>query len=383
MTMSRRLTACFGVMQFSYWAMWCSFYSFAGMFLSYHGMSYTLVGITMSITVLSGVLGQFFWGYLCDRFHTVKKVFLLANVVIWMTILLLCKSESIPALMLLMAVLGFALYPQPAVLDSWILKKAASYPLNYGFLRMWAALGYAIFVWVIGMAVERSGFGVIPIFTTLFFAVTVLAALLAVDLNTSETSPPKKAALRGSYRRLLMDRKYLLFLFICFLIGFGLQTSDNLMPIIVETAGGSPGNLGFVIFSSAITEIPFFFLSDKIQRRFSPKTCLCFALLLFVLKFVIIIAAFSPMMLAFGMAFQGVGFAIFLPCIRLYAHKNAPSELSTSAQTITDSVTTGLSGTVATLIGGSVIQYFGSKTLLGICLALALSALFLVSREKT
>lgn len=381
MTLSHRLTICFSIMQFSYWAMWCSFYSFAGMYLSHYGMSYAVVGITMSAAVLSGIAGQFFWGYLCDRFHTVKKVFLLANAVIWITILLLCANKSAPVLMALMAALGFSLYPQPAILDSWILKKANSHPLNYGFLRMWAALGYAVFVLVIGAAIEAYGFSVIPFFSTFFFAVTAAAALLTPDPNAAESAVSKPAALRGSYKRLLTDRKYVSFLCVCFLIGFGLQTSDNLMPIIVETAGGSPGNLGFVIFASAITEIPFFFLSDKIQRRFSHKTCFNFALCLFVLKFIIITAAFSPAMLAFGMTFQGVGFAIFLPCIRFFAHQNAPRELSTSAQTITDGVTTGLSGAVATLIGGTVIQYLGSRVLLALCLVLALLALLLVNRQ--
>lgn len=371
------LTLKFSVLQLTFWSTWCSFFSFAGMYFTARGFSYTFIGLAMSAAVMSGVAGQIFWGYLCDKTHSIKKVFVLANVIIWALVMIFSIRTSQIFTILLMAFLGFCQIPQAAILDSWIIRKSSMERLNYGFIRMWASLGFSFFAWVIGAMIDETGFMIMFIFNTFFVICSLVAALLTSDPPVRQEKK-REINLKKSYIKLLANKRYSLFLVACFLAGFGTQAADNLLPLIVKNLGGTASDLGMVIFLSAITEVPIFMLSIKIFQRFSNKTCFLFSFSVYILQYIILMLAKSPLAVAIGMSLQGIGFAIFLPNIRKFANSNSPVELRTSAQTMTDAVNTGLAGTIASFLGALVIENFSVAAMFGVCIAFTSTAMIIM-----
>ena len=370
----QKLTLKFSILQLTFWSTWCSFFSFAGMYFSHSGYSYSFVGLALSVAICSGIAGQVFWGFLCDKLQSTKKVLILANILLLLAILTLSRLMSTYQVLISIGLLGFCQMPQPAILDSWILGKNSIIPLNYGFIRMWASIGFSCFGWIVGLSIEGAGYWVMFVFSAVFIICTVTVSLLIAD-SAFSSEGVKLRNVRQSYVRLVRNKKYLLFLFACFLIGLGSQAINTLLPLVVSDVGGNSADLGMVIFVSAITEIPFFFYSTKIISRFRPRQCFYFICCAFVLQYVMIALAQSTAMVAVGMMFQGVGFSVLLPNLRTFAYQNSPEQMRTSAQTLTDAVNTGLAGVIASAFGAIIIDHAGVAVLFIICIGFVVSAM--------
>jgi PPP family 3-phenylpropionic acid transporter len=371
----KKLTLKFSILQFSLWTTWCSFFSFAGMYFLDNGYSYPFVGAALSLAICSGIAGQAFWGFLCDKMQSIRKIYILANILMFLTILTLSRPISPLQILISISFLGFCQTPQPAVLDTWILKKNENIPLNYGFIRMWAAIGFSLFGWIVGLSIDEAGYWVMFVFAALFVICTITVSLITADVTTMDNDAIKLRDMGKSYGRLLKNKKYLLFLIACFLIGLGNQATDNLRPLVVADVGGNSGDLGMIIFLSAITELPFFFYSSKIFSRFNPRQCFVFSCFAYMIHFLLVAIADSTAAIALGMMFQGVGFSLLLPNIRAFADKNVPGELKTSGQTLTDAIFAGLAGVIASASGAMIIENTSVTMLFGICISFVVVAL--------
>lgn len=374
-----KLTLKFSILQFLLWSTWCSFFSFAGMYFVKSGFSYSFAGAALSVAICCGIAGQVFWGFLCDKLQSIKKVYVIANILLFAAILTLSRPASQWQIIIAIGFLGFCQTPLPAVLDSWILKKNVKTPLNYGFIRMWAVVGFSSFGWIVGLSIEKLGYWVMFVFAAFFVTCTVVVSLLTADAAGSGEGL-KLRNMGQSYLQLLKNKKYLLFIIACFLIGLGNQVTDNLRPLVVVDAGGNSGDLGIVIFLSAITELPFFFYSNKIFSRFSQRQCFIFSGCAYMLHFFLIALAKSTAAVAFGMMFQGIGFSVLLPNLRSFADQNVPEELRTSGQTLTDALFAGLAGAVASAFGSMIIEYTSVAVLYSICIGFVALAMGLFIR---
>lgn len=371
---NKKLTLKFSILQFSLWTTWCSFFSFAGMYFLDKGYDYSFVGVAISFAIISGIAGQAFWGFLCDKMQSIRKIYILANILMFFSILTLVRPVSSLHIMISMACLGFCQFPLPAVLDTWILKKNEGIPLNYGFIRMWAAIGFSFFGMVVGLCIDRAGYWVMFIFAAFFVICSVAVSLLTADV-TAKREALKLREMGKSYGRLLKSKKFLMFLIACFLLGLGNQASDNLRPLIVSEVGGNSGALGIIIFLSAITELPFFFYANKLSSYFNSRQCFIFSCCAYIVHFLLIAIADSIAVVAIGMMFQGIAFSLLLPQIRAFADRNVTDELRTSGQTLTDSLYAGLAGVIASASGAVMIQYTGVTVLFSICICFSVTAL--------
>lgn len=372
----QKLTLKFSILQFTLWSTWCSFFSFAGMYFVHNGYSFSLVGVSISVAISCGIAGQVFWGFLSDKMQSIKKIFILANILLILAILTFSRPISTFHVLISIGFLGFCQMPQPAILDSWILKKNVTIPLNYGFIRMWAAIGFSCFGWIIGLSIEGAGYWVMFMFAAVFVSGTVTVSLLCADAAGSRQGI-NLHNMWQCYVRLIKNKTYLLFLIACFLIGLGNQATDTLLPLVVTDVGGNSGDQGMIMFLAAITELPFFFYSAKIFSRFRPRQCFIFTCCAFGIQYLMIALAQSIAMVAIGMMFQGVGFSVLLPNLRTFAYQNAPEQLRTSAQTLTDATYAGLAGVVASACGAVIIEQASVTVLFSICIGFVLIAMSL------
>lgn len=380
----KKLTLKFSILQLSLWSTWCSFLSFAAMYFVKSGYSYTFAGVALSVAISCGIAGQIFWGFLCDKIQSIKKVYIMANIILLISIFTLFRIMSPLHILIAIGCVGFCQTPLPAVLDSWILNKNVENQLNYGFIRMWAAIGFSFFGWIIGLGIEKSGYWVMFAFAAVFVVCTVVVSLLTAD--AAETGAILKHRNNShSYVQLFKNKKYLLFLIACFLIGLGNQVSDNLRPLIVSDVGGNSGDLGMVLFLAAVTELPFFFYSSKIFSRFNARQLFIFSGCAYGIHFLLVAVARSIAAVAIGMMFQGVAFSVLLPNMRIFAYDNVPEELRTSGQTLTDALFAGLAGVIASAFGAVIIEYTSVMTLYSICIvfaAVAVGILLSISKKE-
>ncbi|HBR02166.1 MAG TPA: hypothetical protein DD738_06120 [Ruminiclostridium sp.] len=376
----------FSFIQLTFWCSWCAFTSFAALFFKSIGLSKPEIGFALSLSTLGGILGQFIWGFLCDKLHTIKKNFMVANLIILASILSFLVIRSTLWVWVMMFVLGFAQIPQPSILDTWILKKLPGKEEEYGHIRLWASLGFAVSALIFGLLIRQFGFTVMFIAASFFISITLLVSFRLEDASEDLRSGKN---LKKSFKTLFTNRRYIFFIAVCFIIGLAFRTVHLLLPLILDNVKGTSWDLGLAYFFGVITEIPMFLASKKLSKKYRSNILFLLSVLLFILHFVLLILAKSPFMVITAMFAQGLAFGNYLPAIRLFVNENAPDDLRTSAQTFADAICSSLTGVIGSAAGGIIIERHGVNTVLFIgtgLLSLAFCILlihFLISRRRS
>lgn len=365
----------FSFIQLTFWCSWCAFTSFAALYFKKNGLSQGEIGLAISLSTLAGILGQFVWGLLCDKLHTIKKNFIAANILIWIAILSFLFLKNTLWVFIFMMILGFAQVPQPSIIDTWILKRLPGKEEEYGHIRLWASAGFAVFALGFGWAINYFGFNIMFIAASFFILMTLIGTLLLPDIPKDECG---LSSLRKSFKELISNKRYLFFIFICFIIGLAFRTIRLLLPLIIDNVKGDSGDLGLAYFFGVITEIPMFIASKKLTKRFKANVLVLFSVLLYTVEFIILILAASPFMVMVAMFAQGLAFGTYLPSVRLFVFENSPEELRTSAQTLADAIYSSLTAVIGTAVGGLIIETSGVKAVLKIGTGLLLLALVIL-----
>lgn len=364
----------FSIIQLTFWCSWCSFTSFAAMYFKHKGLTESQIGFAISLSTAGGILGLFFWGFLCDKFRTIKKNFILANILIWAAVMSFLFLNSPLPIIMMMFILGFSQVPQPSILDTWILKKLPDKEEEYGHIRLWASVGFGIFALIFGWIINKSGFKTMFIATTFFIAITLFFAFRSEDADEGRD----KISLKKSFKALFTNRKYLFFILICFIIGLAFRTTHLLLPLIIDSVKGNSGHLGFAYFIGLMAEIPVLIASKKFAKQFKSLTLIAFSGILFLIHFIILYLAQNAFLVIVSMIAQGLAFGNYLPSVRLFVFENAPKELRTSAQTFQDAITSCLTAAIGSAAGGVIIQNYGIRTVLFIGMGLLVLAVSII-----
>jgi MFS transporter, PPP family, 3-phenylpropionic acid transporter len=378
---SKALKTKFSTLQLTFWCSWCAFTSFAVLYFKSKGMTESSIGFAISAMTAAGILGQIVCGYICDTLHTTKRVFTTANFLLLFITLCFQFIKNPVIIIVMMASMGFLQNPQPGILDSWILKKFVGREGEYGVIRAWASFGFAVFAFFYGQIIEHFGWNVIFIFTTLFFLLTLIVSFITEDIPKKDKHSVYQKPSSGAVKELLKNSNYLFIITVGFIISFSSYTVMIFLPLIISAVGGSSSNYGIALFAAVITEVPTLMLSKHILKRINPKTAMIFAAIISIIQFTCLMFASTPAIVIAVSALQGFSYGTYLSSVRRHVSSIAPKQLYTTAQTLFDGVCTGLTGVISGVVSGYVLQAYGVKRLLLICLILTSTGLILLLKD--
>ena len=141
---TKKLKIRFATIEASYYAMFASFASFIGTFALHRGYSQSFISGSISCYLLFAFLGQFFWGSICDKIRSNKRIFLLLLMIAGMIQTALFFSPNKVLYVFLYCSLGFLLGPAGTVLDTWLLRCLNNDVPVYGKVRSMGTAGYAV-----------------------------------------------------------------------------------------------------------------------------------------------------------------------------------------------------------------------------------------------
>ncbi len=352
----------FSALQWFFWSTWATFGAFNVYHLGERGLSSGLIGTLVSFMTFSGILGQFFWGRVCDRLQTVKRVFigcigLLAVIIFFFPAYLISPVVLGAALSLI----GFLWAAQPSIIDSWTVETSPQLARSYGFTRSFGSVGFALLASVFGRFIAAYGWNV------MFYSFAVLAGITIAIASTIEdgyAGSRTRPTVKADVGQLLRNPDYILLLLAATVIFIGHQSTMIFLPDILRNVGGSPVDQGTAMSVSAISEMPAFLLSVWFLPRFRPQGLLVFAALFYVLRIYTLSAAPSPQWVIYAGLFQSMSFGVFLPTMVYYVKQIAPDGLKTTAQTIATGCYFGIGGVLGSILGGRAIDVWGVETMM-------------------
>jgi len=324
---------------------------FLPLFFQTRGLTNSEIGWILAIGPAASIISQPFWGYLSDRYKTVKNIILIC---IFFTIMmsLIMFSMSTFMVILITAFLFFAfMQPVAALSDSLAQKTANQLQITFGSIRTWGAIGFALFSLLCGQL-----FSVIGVENIMYPFLAISFICLVLGLFIHDAVPSRKPVSVFSALHLLKDKKLLLFLILASLISLAHRTNDNFVGLYIMDLGGSESIIGWAWFIGVTVEALVFALSAFWFRRFHELTFIIFAGVLYVFRFVLFAFIQDPMHILFIQPLHGICFGIFYSAAFQYITKIIPEELQGTGHLLFISFSFGIAGIIGTSIGGMIME---------------------------
>lgn len=361
--------------------------TYASIFLLDKGLSNTQIGLVLSAGGVLSILFQGIPSALADRFRSVSlklvmSLFLLLE-------LLLCTGIQAYAGNKLLLMTEYALLEGSDWAFLAFLNAASmeyenhGYAINFSVVRSFGSILYGVSTLMLGLLSSRFGLGFLIPCLILVRVITLLNVLLMK--NTRKSGVPKKTLADPSgqpqnptgsdtgYLAFFRENPklpFLLFGFFCLWMS-GTSTNNYLIHII-RKVGGSNAAMGFISSTSAWMEVPFMLLCGFLLTKYSCASLLRISSFFYILKPTILLLASTIPMAALGQYMQGPSYAILTIASVYYMNHIVNAKDNAKAQALLGICTKGLSGIVANLVSGVMLDRFGINGMLGFCIACTL-----------
>lgn len=262
-----------------YYLSWALFSALISVYLIGKGMKTSEVSLVVSMSFLVSMIAQPFIGMLCDKYD-VKKV----NVVLFAFAaiggLLFAFANSFITMMIGYSFVLTLLNGTNPAME----KMATASPFQYGKIRIWGTIGYAIGSQIAGLIYEY----VSPEAIFFVFAITMILCIIGTCLTNPDMPVHYKAvAGNSSIKDLLGNKMYLYFLLISGIFYAATNMANTYIPSMFVHDGMQVGFASTILSIAVFCELPFVLFSNLFMDKIHNKTLLIIAYVMVCIQFAV------------------------------------------------------------------------------------------------
>ena len=278
-------------------------------YLKDRGLSGIKISMVLNVTPVMMLLVQPFYGTLADRLGYKKTLLFSTGLAALSYVGYLVEGGFIYLLVITIFMSLFYNTIQP-ILDSLSLQLSKDNPkFSYGTLRIAGAAGWSFTSFITGHFIENIDTSVIFIIAAISMLLTFLFAFsIAIRQEKIEldTGP-----LFGNLREVLSDRKLIILLIAIFLVSIGATTIWNFYSIYMEEIGASHTLIGYGLSFQGLCELPFFYFSARIIRRFGLRNTFLFTIIVTGIRLLLYSIVHNPRAAIPIELLQGISWSLF------------------------------------------------------------------------
>lgn len=343
---------------FLYFALLSMFITFLPVYLDEQGLQPAQIGFIIGTGGFVTIITQPLWGMISDRTKTIRKILLLLLVLSSILGYALYSSSHFILLILFAMLMYFFLMPIDPLTESFNFSISEASGVSYGSIRTYGALGYAVTSLLTGYVMSYFGAGSLAM---LFAAIGIIS--LVVSWLMPDVPVTGKPVTLSSLKRFISNKETLMFLVLIFVCSVPARMNDTFLGIYIRELGGSPELVGLAFFLAAGSEILVFALSFWWLRKGKEMLLISISSAFFFIRFFISAWITDPHMLAYLQILQLLTFPVFYSAAIQYLYRIVPVEWRATGQTVLALLFFGVSGILASYLGGSIYGLFGAKTL--------------------
>lgn len=331
------------------------------------GFSGTQTGVVMAAGSLVLIFSQPFWGIVCDKTRktvTVLKFTLLAAGIL---ALLLAGIQSFYAFLIFYCLMHFFQGANAPISDTLAINASNKLGSDFGALRQYGAIGFAMAVFIVSNVSEYVGLRVIFVF---YFLAYLIPALFFRPTFTVDESI--KANILGGLKDLLKIPEYRWILLGTFFTFGPVVANNNYFSLLFRYSGGSLAGIGLAFLLFAGSEAPFMKLSNRIIKKFGIENTLILAATVSMIRWFWYSRGPAPVLMLVFFVLQGLSVGLYIVTAAQYVAEISLPSLRITAMTIYASAGIGLGGIACQMAGGVLLDYFD---VLGIYLFFGLSTM--------
>jgi PPP family 3-phenylpropionic acid transporter len=345
---------------FSFYTMMALVVSYFPLYFDARGYSKIQIGMLYSIGPMIGIVTNLTWGFLSDKFQTIKKIFLVLLAGQLVMAFIFFHVHSFALLYLCMAAFFFFQQPMTSLNDSQLLLIVTRTGKSYASFRVYGSTGFAFAALFFGMLLRYLGAGATVYLSLLSICVSLVLCLFLKDVRGGRAYKPMDL---GEMLKIVSSRKFLWFLLLIMIMSIAHRTNDGFLALYLRQLGANESIVGYAWMVSAISEIPMFLFLSKYGHRYKELPLLALAGFLYIVRFLLISIISDP---RWGIAIQAmhsVTFGIFLFTALRYIQQIVPDEYRASGQAIFAVTWSSLAGLISGTLGGWIFDAWGGRTL--------------------
>ncbi|WP_066504702.1 MFS transporter [Abyssisolibacter fermentans] len=361
---------------FSFYFTLAVFFGFTIPYLNSLGYNNTQTGFLMSILYFSGIIGQFVTGYICDLKSTIKKVFIPCMILLALSICIFFEFSNIYILMILIGFIGFFQTSVLSLIDCWVIESHNTIRNTFGPIRAYGSIGWGLSNLITGKLIDLYGWWIIkPLFISSLIIHLIICCFIK-DSKQAVHNPTDKLNI-SSLSSLLRNKKYILLVFIFFLLYFSFHAVSLFSIILLTNFGGTKAEIGLYWMVLAFSEVPILIGAKKLTSKINLQKLLIISAIFFALRNFLTIYANSVLFIICLSILQMPSFSILVFISKYLVDEISPQHIKTSSQTIAVAASSSLAGLLSYNISGYLGDNIGIKSTLALSTGLTIIAIIL------
>lgn len=334
--------------------------SFLPLYLNFKGLSGTEIGWVLAVGPLASIISQPFWGYLSDKYKTVKWVLIMTIIGMLIFSILFFQMNQLIFILIFGAFFYFFSSPVGALGDSLAQRQADLLNISFGSIRTWGSIGFALSSLIIGQLLNIYGVEFMRWPYLIFGTILLVIAFQIGDVKSNENDQAIKV---NDLKKLFTNRKFTYFLIIMMFITITHRANDSFIGLFITSLGGSESLVGLGWFIALVSEALIFAFAYKWFKKDKALQFIILASLLYTLRWVLFALSTDPIHVLLGQLLHGLTFGIFYLSSLDYITRIIPNTLKSSGHLIFYSVFFGVSGIIGSVGGGFLIDHFSGNHL--------------------
>lgn len=332
--------------------------SFLPLYLSFKGLNGTEIGWVLAIGPLASIISQPIWGYLSDKYKTVKWMIVLCISGFLLSALIFFQMERLGYILFIGAILYFFSSPVGALADSLGQRRADDLNISFGTIRTWGSFGFALSALIIGELLDRIG---IQYMMWPYMAIGTVALIVSLKLTDIEIeSTPVRLS---DVRKLVNNRPFIIFLILMMFLTITHRSNDSFIGLYITSLGGSESLVGIAWFIGVLSEALVFALGAYWFRKFPSLIFVIIASGIYALRWFLYATIDAPLLIISLQFLHGLTFGIFYLAAFDFITRTIPKLLQATGHLIFYSVFFGLSGIIGSMGGGYILEHYSGEML--------------------
>lgn len=350
-----------------------TFFPYVYLYMRGLGFSNSQIGILAALGPAVMMVIQPFWGWVTDLTGRPDRVSMILAFGVAGTVALLLTGQTFPMVVLYMILFNVFYSSIIPIFDSIALSTLEkNSKVSYGQVRWLGSLSFALTAFAVGWIVERTH---VSIALWNFVGIALIVAVIAGRLPAKrKVGNPQNLKIWPLFK----SKELVVFLAAGSLVIGSHAINYTFLPLLMIEIGGGEGILGMAMLISAFSEIPFFFFSSYLIRKYRLRALLLVAFAATGLRWYLYSIAVTPNQLLLLQLLHSITFGLMYSSAVIYVGQLTPKHLQASGQNLFWAVTYGFGNVVANLVGGWVSEYYSVQATFKVAAAAAAVGTFIM-----
>ncbi|MGL4663147.1 MAG: MFS transporter [Culicoidibacterales bacterium] len=356
-------------------------------YTAFLGLNATEFSLFQTLNIFALASSQFVFGYLCDKFQTIRTFLRMMMVFVIGLALLVFVSQMyfhLPTffILCLLLLLQFFQGPLLTLTENWIILSPKRLALFFGNIRMFASLTWGIACFVFGIFLVGSRIQYLPLLVAIFYLFPFFIQSRLNDISNQRTSAYHADVdlklSQDEKKRLLLFCLFAITALLFFLSGRYFTFIGFLFTDLGIPQSSIPMYIGGTVALMALSEIPLFHYGKVVLERFGAAKLFFLAIVVSLLRVAVMGCFHNAIVYVICGMFQGLIYPSYLLSLRHISKSLVSEKIFNTVFGVFTLVLT-LGDMVFTLLLGTYVNQHRMDIVYLVCVASAiLSILFFI-----